>query len=218
MKCTPMAFGDSGVAFVCSRGRRDRRLCSVPGCGRRVARECDAPVSRKGIPGTCDRPLCASCAVKIGIGLDGDSVDFCPPHASTWREKTEVTVRDVAPVIRSLIAIVGIPFLETSELARKVILERRRFGGRIVEPATEFMVATMPYASGPCLGARNPMTIGAKCAQLVQLAIGDTTLDSKTAIVVQSQPIAVAFEGDPDSDRWSFFLRIGVGRAPAESE
>lgn len=209
MKCDRVQF-TGGVAIVCSRGSRSRKQCSVPGCGKRVERECDAPVFRgsRYQPATCDRALCATCAVRIGVSRDGDSVDFCPPHAREWREKPAVTVRDVLPVVRSLLKLGRTGFLDTAS-------EETPFVVRIARDRT-IPVRMQRLQSPSCIGARSPIAIGEAVAKIVDLVLGeepDDTRDERTIVVVQSAPIEIEPVGP---DCWTFHLRIGVGREPTE--
>lgn len=77
----------SGVAFVCVRGQRRPKCCSV--CGTNAGeRLCDGrdPGAKK----TCDAPLCLRCTVQVqpaeqmdlmGAQQRPDPRDYCPRHA-----------------------------------------------------------------------------------------------------------------------------------------
>jgi hypothetical protein len=72
-----------GTIIACARPRQRDRKCRF--CGEwGAALLCDYPVKRGK---TCDQVMCARCAVKQPARhIDGDSVDFCPPHARAAAE------------------------------------------------------------------------------------------------------------------------------------
>ncbi len=216
MKCEPIDMGGGVTGFVCSRGKR-KQSCSVPGCGNRMARECDYPIQRPGRTVTCDRALCVSCATKIGISREGDSVDFCPPHVTVWRAKDPFTFRDVAPAVRQLMGLRAVGFREASIGDRTVIvhgtpdLPIRSPGSNVRQLPIERVEVTPLEYVGTGQGARDKVIVASALALLVDLVLGDGRRDAQTIIVVQREPIV--FEAS-DPDRWSFRVMMGVGRLP----
>ncbi len=83
MACERIPSGGSAI-IICSRGRRSRSPCGVPGCGKPHTRLCDHPVTRKGRAGTCDAKLCDGHAHHYE-----PDTDLCAPHAKA-REMARV--------------------------------------------------------------------------------------------------------------------------------
>jgi hypothetical protein len=78
MPCTPFRLPGGISGFVCTRGRKRVRCCSVGGCTAPSDFQCDYPTR----PGkTCDQHLCAKHAREVGA-----DVHACPEHAaeSLW--------------------------------------------------------------------------------------------------------------------------------------
>lgn len=71
MSCTRVDFGNGVVGIVCTRGRRSRKRCSLPGCANHATLECDGPVNGR----TCDALICVRHRTR-----DGD-LDLCPECA-----------------------------------------------------------------------------------------------------------------------------------------
>lgn len=86
MPCIPLGGG----GYACSRGRGGRRaMCSV--CKQReAAKLCDFPLRGRRAGKTCDAKLCDGCAVQQPVtSIDGDTVDFCPPHDRLAKQRGE---------------------------------------------------------------------------------------------------------------------------------
>lgn len=80
MTCELWKGKDGAVFIACSRGQRRKRckFCNDPN----ASKLCDYPLRGSKAGKTCDAPMCARCAAPQNAKhLDGDSVDFCPPHA-----------------------------------------------------------------------------------------------------------------------------------------
>lgn len=80
MACERIPFGD-GAITICSRGRRPRAPCGVPGCGVTYTRLCDYPVTRKGKSATCDAKLCDRHTHHYA-----PDIDYCGPHSKAHEE------------------------------------------------------------------------------------------------------------------------------------
>lgn len=74
MPCYPIG-GDGWTGFVCTRGTRITRRCSVPGCRAPGEFLCDQPLGGSKTGKTCDKPLCVQHAVEVGTDRH-----LCPPH------------------------------------------------------------------------------------------------------------------------------------------
>jgi len=69
----------NAIGIACSRGRRGKR-CKQ--CGAHATKQCDFALTGRAQGRTCDVYLCDRCAVRQpGRAVDGDSIDYCPPHA-----------------------------------------------------------------------------------------------------------------------------------------
>jgi len=66
-----------GWAIVCTRGRAQHR-CRY--CGVVADRQCDWPLRGAKDGRTCSAYVCSRCAPDCGTA-NGDSVNYCPPHA-----------------------------------------------------------------------------------------------------------------------------------------
>lgn len=85
MGCETVDLGDGVTLIACSRGRRTRRSCSVPGCTNAATKQCDFPLGGAKKGKTCDRHLCSTCAVVMSR-RGRETTDYCPPHAKQARE------------------------------------------------------------------------------------------------------------------------------------
>lgn len=63
-------------AFICSRGRRQREPCTVPGCRGDGVVLCDFVLRGPKAGRTCDRRVCRGHAKNVG-----PDKDYCPVHA-----------------------------------------------------------------------------------------------------------------------------------------
>lgn len=74
MTCRVIPLGGGGAAFVCSRGRAPRALCSA--CKEHEHELlCDYPLTGARAGQTCSAKLCRRCARRV------EGRDLCPPHA-----------------------------------------------------------------------------------------------------------------------------------------
>jgi hypothetical protein len=80
MPCHRFHLPDGAAVTVCSRGRT--RSCAS--CGLPSTKLCDYPLRGRRAGATCSRPQCDACAVTVGKGPSGDSVDYCRAHAEIF--------------------------------------------------------------------------------------------------------------------------------------
>lgn len=79
MPCEPFRLGNvSGI--VCTRGRRSKSPCDVPGCSRPHVALCDYPLTGAK-PRSCSKHMCSSHKWPVP-GLP--DTDYCPAHRKVF--------------------------------------------------------------------------------------------------------------------------------------
>jgi hypothetical protein len=86
MTCTPFRLPDGTTGIACTRGQRTHK-CS---CGARATLQCDFKLSGKRDGQTCDAHICRQCKVTQSTAPNGDTVDYCMPHARFVERKAFV--------------------------------------------------------------------------------------------------------------------------------
>lgn len=88
MSCDVLTGADGAPnGHACSRGPRGKRCA----CGNPATKLCDFVLAgSRGRAQTCDVDLCDGCAVRQpGQALDGETIDYCGPHARYAAKPTE---------------------------------------------------------------------------------------------------------------------------------